>query len=150
MSITVIIRPEMKLKPYWFHCRFSLPAYPKQEWLDKAADECGRQFIADMNRQGFTYQDRFGIVIRQMPSPAVPITGAPSILERERFNARRDLDRILSGDRMRALPDPGYVASVPLLSEAEFWEYDLAAVFVHEELLVETPAAHEELEMLHR
>lgn len=150
MALTVIIPREAKRKPYWFHCRFSVPAYPKQEWLDKAADEAGHLFIADMNKQGFQYEDRYGIVIRRMPGAATPITGGPSINERERFDARRDMQRVLSGDPMRAREDLSYVASVPVLAEAEFWEYDLAGVFVHDELMVETPDPHEELEVLRR
>jgi hypothetical protein len=137
-------------KAYWLHARIVVPAYPKQAWLDEAADKQGALFIADMNRMGWAYIDR-GIWIANEPISRTPITGAPSIEERERFVAKDAIDKARQGDRLRLKHDTSrYVTSVFDTSEVEEWEYDIKAAFWRETILVETPDEHEEREVLLR
>lgn len=143
LGLTLRLPKELGRKAYWLHARFTVPAYPKQTWLDEAADEAGKLFIADMARQGWTYIDKYGIGIAYEPVAKTPVTGAPSRLERERFVARDALDRVRGGDRMRA-KEMNYTANVPILGQSELWEYDLRAAFYHATILTETPDPHEE------
>lgn len=150
LGLTFISKQALPNKAYWLHARIAVPAYPKQAWLDEAADKQGALFIADMTRQGWTYIDR-GIWISDQPVAKTPITGAPSIGERERFNAKEALPRVMAGDRMRLQHDTSrYVANMPTTAEVEDWEYDIKAAFWRETILTEMPAAHEEREVLLR
>lgn len=137
-------------KAYWLHARIVVPAYPKQVWLDEAADKQGALFIADMTRQGWTYIDK-GIWISNDPVARVVAAGAPSIEERERFVAKDAISRVMAGDRMRLQHDTSrYVSIVPAVEETEEWEYDIKAAFWRETVLTEVPDAHEEREVLLR
>lgn len=146
MGLELILPRDRGRKPYWLHARFSTPAYPKPEWVDELADAAGKLFIADMNRQGWQFEDKHGLWWTG-PLQPTPVTGAPTRAQREYFRAKDALSRVQQGDKMRAR-ELDYVASVPLLNESETWEYDLKGVFIHDTILVETPDPHEELAML--
>lgn len=142
LGLSLLIPRDLGRRAYWLHARFTVPAHPKTVWLDEAADEAGKLFIADMAKQGFTYIDKHGMGYRG-PIPKTPITGAPSRLERERFVAKDALARVQQGDPMRTR-ELGYTATVPHIDESELWEYDLRAAFHHVTILTETPDPHEE------
>ena len=145
---TLLLRSDLGKKPYRLRCRFSVDAFPRASWLEKAKHAAAEAFVQDMAKQGFEYLDQHGVTMTG-PFSATPITGLPSRRERGRFNARQALPAVLAGNPLRP-PERSYAVSVPLLDESEKWEYELAAVFIHKTLFVETPDKHEEEEMLRK
>lgn len=134
----LLIRPDLGKRPYRLRCRFTIDAFPKPHWLEKAKYAAAEAFVRDMAKQGFEYVDRLGVTMTG-PFPTVEI--ASSLRRpREHFSARRpDFRR----------KEPGSMATtLPALTEMPRWDYELAMVFVHKTLLVEIPTAEEEREML--
>lgn len=123
-------------------CRFTVEAGTTSDRLDKYKYKVAEAFVSDLEKQGWKYEpNRLPASERGFkltgPFPATPVKGLPSRAEQFRFNAQRDMARVLAGDKLRAT-DLSYVSNVPLLGETDKWEYELSAVFIHEEILVET------------
>lgn len=140
----LLLRPEQPKRGYRLRCRFAIEAHPKPEWLDKVKFKVAEDFVKDMEKQGWEYDpNKVEPALRGFrltgPYTFTPITGLPSKTEQFRFSARRDLDKVLRGDRMRLQDLSRYVADVPVLEENEKWEYELSAVFIREQILIEVP-----------
>ena len=148
----VLIKPDLGKKAYRLKCRFTLPAYPMPDWIEKAKWKAAEMFVADMAKQGWEYDpNRLSLNVRGFritgPYSKTPIMVLPTSIERQRLVAHRDLFRVRAGDRMR---DKGsdYAKVLPMIEESDQWEYEISAVFIRNVILVETPDTHEELETI--
>mgnify|MGYP001616947722 FL=1 len=104
------------------------------------------QFVKDMAKRGWEYVDEHGFRMTG-PYPSIEVMSLPK--PPARLRNKEALARVIQGDRLR---DPGGVItmSVPLLTATEYWEYELAGVFVHKTLVMDLPYPHEEKEMLRK
>jgi hypothetical protein len=138
-----LIRPDLGKKAYRLRCAFTMPAYPRADFLAKAKVEAAELFVEDMAKQGFAYRDEHGF---RMSGPYVPtkVGSIPKRHEQERWHqASRDmLPSLLNGNPPR-VKDPGYVFAPLTLQTSDLWEYRLAGVFVHDTIVVEYPEEHE-------
>lgn len=146
----VLIRKDHGKRAYRLRCRFKVGAYPLPSWLEKAKYAAADQFVKDMRTQGYEYMDKFGF---KLLGPFVPlvVTNLPSRHMQANWQvpSREMLPMLKAGRRFLAPPDP-YAMTNPSLEESEGWEYELAGVFVHKAILMETPDSHEEKERLAR
>ena len=144
----LLLRPDLGKRAYRLRCRFTVGAGISPDKLETAKMKTAELFVQDMRKQGWEYDpNRLEARLRGFtlkgPFSTTPITGAPSRLERVRFDAKRDLSRVLAGDNMR-LPDIDYAITVPLLDESDTWEYEISAIFIRNTILTEVPDSHEE------
>ena len=146
----LITQPEASKRPCRLRCRFKVDAAPshphlRRIWLralEKMKYRMAERFIKDMARQGWEYLDKHGI---RMTGPYTAVTPVDlRHYKRRHFNAQTPVfGRNGSGPELA-------VVTLPPLAEADHWEYELAAVFLHKRLLVEVPDAQEEKEMLNK
>ena len=147
----LLLRPDLGKKAYRLRCRFTVPAFPRKDWLDKAKVTAAEAFVRDMAKQGFEYVDKYGF---EMTGPFAPLVrgSLPKRHEQERWHqsSREMLPGLMRGVAPRA-SGGGYVSVVPSLNETEQWDYELKGVFVHKTILVEQPDSHElEKELVRR
>lgn len=98
------------------------------------------RFVVDMHKQGWENVSSHGFEMKGPFPMIVPI----ALSVRRLPSAREMLPRVARGERF--LDDgltPG-VQIMPALTDAEWWEYELAGVFVREEILTERADLHEE------
>ena len=90
-------------------------------------------FITDLAKQGWEYVDKFGISVKKMPFAHIEFPTLPSRSQQENwhFNPRTD-----SIEHKVECSSPG-VVNVPALDAVEKWEFELAAVFLHQTILAE-------------
>ena len=132
----ILIRPDRGSKAYSLHCRFSVDAFPTQGHLEQAKYVAAEKWVADMEKQGWEYLDKHGIEMHG-PMASTPIgAGLPSVASQERLRAKDAVYPVSQGARLLA-GAPGWVSTVPTLSNSEKWDYDLAAVFVRKTLVFE-------------
>ena len=151
MAAELILRPDLGKGAYRLRCRFtvdSAPTSPRQRraWehtLEKMKRATAKRFVADMDKQGWEYVDKYGFRMSGPYHPVQPVDLRR--LRRQRFNAR-------SPD-FRQPHEPGPEAAVVTLSslaESDRWDYELSAVFVHKTLLAEIPYVSEEQQELNK
>ena len=134
-SPTVIMPKDHGYRPYRLRCRFSIGAYPRQDWLDKAKIAAAERFVEDMAKQGWEYIDRHGVRMTGPYSPAI-ITGIPAFGERERIKASEAAYAVSQGARL--LPKKqSLVASVTPVSQSDVWEFEISAVFERKTIVME-------------
>lgn len=142
--VTLLVRPDIGHRAYRLRCRFRVGAYPTQDWLDKAKYTAAEQFVADLAKQGWTYLDKHGF---KMSGPFVPveIVNLPTRHQQAQWHMKSSemLNKLGTGQQFRAA-SASYASIVPPVAECEYWEFELAGVFVHQTLLTERPDAHEE------
>lgn len=123
-------------------CRFQIDAGHSERMLEKMKYKVAEAFVEDVEKQGWKYDpNKLPPTERGFrmtgPYPATIVRGAPSKAERFHFNAERDTAAVRAGERF--LPKAmNYVSMVPDITETDRWEYELSAVFIHDEILVET------------
>lgn len=137
----IILRPGLEKKAYRLRCRFSIPAFPTERWLEKAVLTTGKVFIADLAKRGWIYLDKYGIKLSG-PFPALTTVRLPPKAQQApwQFSARRQgpgRHRILGQE-----PASFGVGAVPSLDAIGDWDYELSAVFVHKALQAEVPDDH--------
>mgnify|MGYP001608998517 FL=1 len=138
--------PDPGKKAYRLRCRFRVGAYPSQRELYSGKIEAAEQFVRDMRKQGWEY---VGGSSRMPPqAQGFRMTGPYPVIEPVTIHVAKELPAaeqfagMLRGNRYR--DGGGTIASTVLpLEENERWEYELAAVFVHETILTEVPDPHE-------
>ena len=138
----IILRPGLEKKAYRLRCRFSIPAFPTERWLEKAVLATGKVFIADLAKRGWVYLDKHGIKLSG-PFPALTTVRLPPKSQQEpwQYSARQ-------GPGKHRVSGAAFgVSTVPGLDAIGDWEYELAAVFVHKELWAEVP---DDLPMLNK
>ena len=121
-------------------------AHPTESWLNRAKVAAAERFVVDMHKQGWEHVERYGFRLRGPLAPTMTMT-LPK--RPPRVSGEEALRRVMAGDLMRA-PEYPEVMTVPLLSETDVWEYELAAVFVRPTILVEVPSLEEERDLWRR
>ena len=145
MALELLLRLDLGKRAYRLKCRFVIGAFPSERTLEKAKVHAAELFIADMAKQGWQYVSSHGFTMKG-PFPATTTVILPKRSEMERWNtpSRELLPAVQSGYRARTGVDGGYARPVPLITETDAWEFELAGVFTHETILTEVPDAHEE------
>src|SRR5437762_10228218 len=111
MTIDLLLRPELTKKAYRMKCRFTTPVMALTEEnlykLKAMKDKVAEEFIRDMELQGWEWDNNIiepsqrGFTLKG-PFSYVPITGAPTKAEQQRFNARQSQQRVMAGERFRS------------------------------------------------
>lgn len=133
------------------HCRFSIGAYPTHRQLEKAKYRAAEQFITDMAKRGYEYIGESGRLPPAERGFKMAFKGAhieTMNLDRPRRppSSRQMLPQVMQGARFRSEREPA-VFTVPHFSETETWDYDLSAVFVRDNFLMDIPHPHEEIRL---
>jgi len=144
----LMLRPDLGKKAYRLRCRFSIGAFPSRDVLEKAKVACAERFVIDMAKQGWDYLDKYGFRMSG-PYPPTEIVNLPSRSKQERWHqpSAEIMAAVMAGARIRA-QDDGYVKAVPPVALSDYWDFELAGVFVHNTILTEYPDKHEESEAL--
>ena len=144
-GLELLLRPDLGKKAYRLKCRFVIGAYPSERTLEKAKYHAADLFVTDMAKQGWQYVSRHGFTLKG-PFPATETVILPKRSAQERWHvpSRELLPAIQAGYRARTGVDGGYARAVPLLSETDAWEFELAGVFTHDTIMTEVPDPHEE------
>lgn len=140
-----LVRPDLGYKPYRIRCRVRTLAGRGPDLQGKALLAQVESWIDDMKLQGWDYDDRGGLELTGGPYTVVETV----VLQRPkpRMSNKEMLWRVSQGDPCRDT-DQGFASLVPDITEVEFWEYEVAATFVHKTILVESPSADEERKVL--
>jgi|SRR3990167_1466215 len=142
----LLLRPDLGRKAYRLRCRFVIDAAPvlphyRAIWereLEKAKYKAAELFVRDMARDGWAYLDGHGVTMTG-PFPAtVTVASRPS----EWHIPSRDL--MAAAHYRFSPPRNGNVLTVPLLEETGSWEFELAAVFSRDTIVMEYPDKREE------
>ena len=136
---TLLIRPGREKKPYKLRCRFRIEPHPSQDRLDREKVKIAERFIVDMKKQGWENHSGFGF---QMTGP-FPMVIPTTLHPRHMPTAKEMLAGVQKGQRFLDNGESG-VSLVPSLMASEFWEYEVAGVFIREQILTEVPDLHEE------
>jgi hypothetical protein len=141
----VLLRQKRDKKAYRLRCRFKIDSLPRPEWLEKAKFAAAERFVEDMRKQGWEYVGKFGFKMTG-PFPATETVILPKRGEQARWHLPSAdlLPAIEAGYRIGQTPASDYTQEVPLLGETGCWEYELAGVFAHEQILTEYADPHEE------
>jgi hypothetical protein len=143
----ILIREARDRRAYRLRCRFVLPANPRPEWVEKEKYRIAERFIADMRKQGWEHLPRHGFQLSG-PFPPTPEPGLPRSGGSQWHAPSRDLlSAVADGRPPRARRGEGLmdgIHAVPVMGETDGWEYELAGVFTHPEILTEVPDRHEE------
>ena len=135
----VLIRPTLDKQPYRLRCRFKIEPRPSRERIDREKVRVAEMFIADMKKQGWVYDTRFGF---EITGPFVPLV--PQTIRIPRTPTAREMAYAVS-QGARFLDDgrtPGVMLSSGL-GASEWWEYEISTVFIRTQILTEQPDAHE-------
>lgn len=137
--VALILPRNLDKKAYRLRCRFKIEPCPSIGRLDIEKVRVAERFVEDMRKQGWTHDPRFDFRLLGPFVPVVPVALNP----RRTPTARQMLPGVLAGKRF--LDDGATeVRNVPLLGESDYWEYEIAAVFVRTQVLTETADPHEE------
>lgn len=146
MAVELLLRPDLGKKAYRLKCRFVIGAFPSERTLELAKYHAADLFVRDMAKQGWQYLDEHGFKMTG-PFPAVEVISLPSRSQQQRWHTPSSelFAAIQAGYRPdRLVRNGSHAKSVPLITETDDWEFELAGVFVHETLLAEVPDEHEE------
>lgn len=119
--------------------RFRIGAHPSPDQLAKERNWAMDDFIRQMAIRDWDYVPKYGY---KMAGPFIAIEPV-TLPKPSRLKAKEIMPHVMQGARYL---DDGTenVMTVPLLSETENWEYELAAIFVHRTILTDIPDRHEE------
>ena len=144
-ALTLLIRPDLGRKAYRLRCRFTANAFPDADLLAKAKFKAAEMFVRDMRKQGWDYLDKHGF---KMSGPYFPmqIVNLPKRHMQAQWhtNSRDLLPQIQNGYRAQRPAQESYVRTLLTINDLADWDFELAGVFVHQTILVETADAHEE------
>lgn len=136
---TLILNPAREAKPYRLRCRFKTDPHPGRDRLEREKVRVAEMFVRDMHKQGWENDTRYGFTMKG-PFPMVtPITLHP----RRMLTAREMAPMVARGARFLDNADSG-VRELPSLALSEYWEYEIAGVFVRPQIMTEYPDPHEE------
>lgn len=136
---TIIIPRTRDKKGYRLRCRFKTDAYPSQARLDREKVTIAEKFVADMHKQGWEHDGRYPFKMAG-PYPVLTIT---TVRPRRSPTAKEMMPYVMNGARFL---DNGEntALEVPKLAMSEYWEYEIAGVFVRTEIITECADRHEE------
>ena len=138
-TLQIIAKPSLEKRAYRLRCRFRIEAYPQPSRLELAKVRMAERFVNDMHDQGWEYMERSGFKMAG-PFPMVE----PVVIHRPRtLSAREMLAGVLAGKPFRN-EGADYAKPVLGLDVQEYWEFELAGIFAHTQLLTEYPDTHEE------
>ena len=137
----IMIRPSRDRKPYRLKCRFRTDPFPSPSWLEVEKVRLAERFVKDMHAQGWENLPRYGFKMR---GPLTPMPEPLDIKVPPRLPAKEMMARVARGERFL---DKGrdYAKAVPKLAMAEYWEFEISAIFARPEILVEVADPHEEV-----
>ena len=138
---TLLMRPTRDRKAYRLKCRFKIEPRPSQSRLEVEKVRIAERFVRDMRKynppwinlpdHGFKMRGPFPMIVpMDIRVPRKPTAS-------QMFAQVRDGARFLDNGR-------DYAKAMPKLEMSEYWEFEISAVFVREEVLVEQPDKHEE------
>lgn len=136
---TLLLRPTRDRKAYRLRCRFKIEPFPPPYRLDREKVKVAEQFVREMHKQGWEYVESFGFKMAGPFPMVVPTTIRPNRMP----TAREMLPWVARGERFLDDGETG-VSTVPALRESEWWEYELAGVFVRDQIMTEVADRHEE------
>ena len=143
MPVELLLRPDLGKKAMRLKCRFVIDAAPAQPYyraiwereLEKAKYKAMDWFVKDMAKEGWTYLEKHDVRMRGPFAATVTVTPVKS---QWHIPSRDLISAVQSGYRFDAsAQDGGCAYSVPLLGETDSWEFELAAVFVRNTILIE-------------
>lgn len=137
--VTLIVRPGLEKQGYRLKCRWKTDPHPTVRRFDREKVRIAEQFVLDMHKQGWEHDNRFPFKVKG-PFPMVePVTIHP----RRTPTAKEMLPYVANGARFL---DTGDGAAKPALTLglSEYWEYEIAGVFVRTQILTEQPDPGEE------
>ena len=142
MVAELLLRPDLGKRAYRMKCRFLIGAFPSERMLEKAKYEAADLFVRDMAKRGWQYMGEHGFTMKG-PFPA---TETVSLQSQGRWHipSRELLPAASQGYGVRAAIDGGYARNVPMITETDSWEFELAGVFIHDTIMTEVPDPHEE------
>lgn len=139
--MTTIILPKTFGKHgYRLKCRFKIEPYPGQSRLDIEKVRVAERFVQDMHKQGWENDGRFDFVMKGPLPMVVPMTIHP----RHNLTARQMYTGVARGQRFLDEGSAPAVSLVGSLNTSEYWEYEIAGVFVRTQIMTETPDSWEE------
>lgn len=142
----LLLKPDLGKKGYRLRCLFTTGPNPSKDYWDKARVTAAERFIQDMKRQGWEFVSRYGFQVTG-PKAYIEVGEAPPAPKR--FSAKEMLHQAMRGEPIRdTYRSP--IQSVPALTLADVWEWELAGVFQRDTLLMEYPSPTEEKEMLRK
>ena len=135
----ITIKPGRDKKAYRLRCRFKTDPYIPTALLDREKVRVGEMFVEDMRKQGWVYDTRYGFKLTGPYPTITPIT----VHVPRQPTAREMLSGVSQGDRFL---DPGgnLAITMPQVASRESWDYEIASIFIRDELMVEVPDLHEE------
>lgn len=142
-------RPDLGKRPYRLKCRFQVPAGSGAAFLERAKYLAADAFIEDMARLGYEWigeSHRLPPTERgfRMVFKGAHIEIMQPIKRKRALSSREMQAAVMQGATFRTTDDPK-VQTVPHHSQAEFHDWELSTIFLHDTILVETPDAHEEI-----
>lgn len=149
---TLLLRPTLEKKPYRLKCRFKIEPAPSPV-ADFAAH--GR-WRARLEREKVTIAERFVTDMAKYDPPWINLPDhgfklrgpfpmiAPMEIKVPRIPTAREMEAAVRQGARFLDTGRDYAKPLPKLEFSEWWEFELSAFFVREEILVEYPDAHEE------
>lgn len=140
MSNTLLFRPDLGKKGYRMKCRFKIEPHPTRDRLKQGALAAWDLFVTDMAKQGWEYLSSEAPRFRGPFAPTAPMN-----VHRLRVpTSQQMMAEVAQGARFLAGKET-IAQSVLALTETEYWEYELALVFVRPVILMDVPDRHEEM-----
>lgn len=138
-SLDILLRPSLDKRGYRLRCRFKIEPYPTKARLDRERVTVAEQFVSDMHKQGWEHDARHAFKMTG-PFPMVPLT---TIHPRSVPTAKEMVPYVKNGARFL---DQGKstATTIPPLDLSEWWEYEIAGVFVRTQIMTEYADRHEE------
>lgn len=136
---TIVIPRTLDKKGYRLKCRFKTDPYPTVSRLDREKVVIAERFVRDMHKQGWEHDNRFPFKIKG-PFPMVEMS---MIRPRKMPTAKDMLPYVANGARFLDDRDGGAKAALTL-GTSEYWEFEIAGVFVRAQILTEMPSPGEE------
>lgn len=140
-SPMILLRPDRGYRPYRLKCRFEIEADHTRGQLEKARNVALNQFIADLSKQGWEYQERF---LPRITGPYPNVQPSSSLPKPQRISAKRMLPELIQGHKFRDAGELEGVQTPEPIDATEWVQYEITAVFIHKTILVDIPDLYEE------
>jgi hypothetical protein len=137
---TLILKQVRDNRPYRLKCRFKIDPHPGRARLNDEKVRVAEMFVRDMRKQGWEHDARYDDFTMKGPFPMVTTT---TLHSRRSPTAREMAPSVASGARFLDNAGSG-VLEVPPLALSEYWEYEIAGIFVRPQIMTEYPDPHEE------
>ena len=147
----LLLRASRDKKPYRLKCRLKIEPCPSPvrdydghlRWrsrLEREKVQTAERFVSDLKAQGWGHLPSSEI---RMRGPFPMVVPKPIHVVRA-LSAKEMLPHVAQGARFLDRGTDG-VSLVPNIDASEWWEFEISAVFLREEILTEVPDSHEEV-----